>query len=253
MSTAHETRTLRQNYKSLKALALMVDPIIQQPALQELPPTDVRRIALSELRKTLATYAALLHALYWNRTPLGVETALSVVDCEGDSIPRMVDEVVRGGVFDEVFITLNSLFSHLTRAIPKLQEEKWFGKNVTRWFARSALVEQERKAHALLAIAMISNSRHNDGFHLGRSFATVIRGRTFEFTRNRPVQCADWEHLEAVIAETIEVLEEFLVSTYVRSIPVTEGRYVHTSRTTGRHTAGIPEVEPDPEQTSEEE
>lgn len=251
MSTAHETRTLRQNYKSLKALALMMDPIVQQPALQELPPTDVRRIALSELRKTFATYAALLHALYWNRTPLGVETALSVVDCEGDSIPRMVDEVVRGGVFDEVFITLNSLFWHLTRAIPKLQEEKWFGKNVTRWFARAALVEQERKVHALLAIAMISNSRHNDGFHLGRSFAAVIRGRTFKFTRNRPVQCADWDHLEAVIAEAIEVLEEFLVSTYVRSIPVTEGRYVNAPEYALRRTAELPEVEP--EKSSEEE
>jgi hypothetical protein len=254
MSTAHETRTLRQNYKTLKALALMVDPIARCPALQELPPTDVRRIALGDLRKTFATYAALLHALYWNRTAVGVETALSVVDCEGDSVLDMVDDVVRASVFDAVFTTLDSLFRNLTRAIPKLQEEKWFGKNATRWMARAALTEQERKINALLTIAIISNSRHNGGFHLGKSFATVIRGKTFQFVRNRPVQCADWDHLEIVLAEAIEALEEFLVSPYVRSIPFTEGRYVCVPTGTGRHTAELPEVDPDePGQTGEEE
>jgi len=67
--------------------------------------------------------------------------------------------------------------------------------------------------------ALVRNSLHNDGYHNGKYFKVVIRGKSYEFVSGKQVNFSGWDNLYIMFDELIDVIDFIVDSTKVKQLP----------------------------------
>jgi hypothetical protein len=79
----------------------------------------------------------------------------------------------------------------------------------------------------LNALARVTNSLHNSGYHAEEDFEMVIRGKSYKFEKDKQVKFSGWDNLYIMFDELLDVIEFILETTDVKKL----AKIPHTSMT----------------------
>jgi hypothetical protein len=86
-----------------------------------------------------------------------------------------------------------------------------FRKITSDLFDKLIITEKEKKKDCLDAISILRNSLHNNSINKNRDFNTIINGKQFTFTKNKPTT-ATISDIIFLIDFALDIIEEVIKS-----------------------------------------
>jgi hypothetical protein len=131
----------------------------------------------------------------------------------------VVEGVWRLSLLTLVHFRIDSLFQGLLTALGASPGKAGFGKNLNDLTGKLTLADPRRIKDVLNTPTLIRNSIHNNGIHRGSDWGPITHhGLTYEFRKDKDVQCASSAHVLAALDASVDALESILLSPEINAL-----------------------------------
>jgi len=135
----------------------------------------------------------------------------------GQAEDLMLD-YLRNTLVTKIHFKIENLFSNILVALSASLKNGRFGNTKNAMLDQAAIPRNGPEDNALTVLAKIRNSYHGNGMCDQHPLSCVIGGLQFEFCPGKPVECASWAHIIAVLGATVSALEAILFSERVSGL-----------------------------------
>jgi hypothetical protein len=187
---------------------------------------DARMVALDSLQLTISSvgmWITGLNSLANTHTRNGRFDSGGFLKSVGSGLTIEQTEMVmydhlRLGFMTLVHFKIDNLFHNILKHLNALPSRSGY------WNLTDALLEQcgmstkGIEKQELTAFANLRNSLHGNGIHRTSSLKITVDGLTFEFTKDKRVECASWKYIVALLEANVRILNTILLSPNVTAI-----------------------------------
>jgi len=181
-------------------------------------PSDARLVSLRGMQGILAGYGMGMHSMFFGRSEAQVIESMGITNLSSAEMFKKVDDVWRWGTSTLFHFRLDSLFTNILTAaqLPALMQ---FRQKAASVLVLSAVPNQGILLEHLLLLTAIRNSLHNNGIHRNADLIVTLGTNRFWFAKDRPVQCATWQHILVATDAVVSVIDVILHATPIGSLP----------------------------------
>jgi hypothetical protein len=189
-----------------------------------LPNEDARAEGIVHLRQLCNTLAAVPIKLQQNaERPVNVRIIMQLLGLQRpEDLQACLSDFNKNSKAS--FITmaqfaLENCISHILDAIPGEREQGAFSRSSLRLLKVTGVPHHQAKHEILMVPAWIRNALHSAGIHNRATKTVVVDGESFRFEKGKRLSCASWGHLVHCLSSALDIYEEMLCSSLVKSIP----------------------------------
>jgi hypothetical protein len=127
---------------------------------------------------------------------------------------------LRLGFMTLVHFKIDNLFHNILKHLNSLLKGNGYWKLTDKILETCAISKTGVEKERLTAFANLRNSLHGNGIHRTDSLNIDIDGTTFDFIKDKPIECAGWNHIIILLESNIDILRQILLSNIVTNIKV---------------------------------
>jgi len=119
---------------------------------------------------------------------------------------------LRLGFMTLVHFKIDTLFHNILKHLNSLPARQGYWNLTDSILDISAISKTGIEKDILTAFANLRNSLHGNGIHRTPSLNLVIDGKSFDFIKDKRVECAGWEHIVILLESNVDILKQILLS-----------------------------------------
>lgn len=144
---------------------------------------------------------------------LGLQRLEDLKTCLGD-----LNKNAKASFITMAQFALENCISRVLDAIPGEKAQGSFSKSSLRLLEITKTPNHQTKHEILMVPARIRNALHSAGIHGQASRTVVVDGESYIFEKGKRLSCGSWSHLMHCLLSALDIYEEMLCSSKVRSI-----------------------------------
>lgn len=125
---------------------------------------------------------------------------------------------LRLGFMTLVHFKIDILFHNVLKHLNSLPTKTGYWNLTDKILETCAISKSGIEKDRLTAFANLRNSLHGNGIHRNDPLNITINGTTFDFVKDRRVECASWDHIVILLESNIDILKQILLSSVVTNI-----------------------------------
>jgi hypothetical protein len=212
-------RTIIEKLEELKK------EVVSQSSIQYTS-QDARIVALDSLQISISAVGMWINSCnslaneYTNNNKLNENKFLASVG-SGVSL-RQTEEIMydhlRLGFMILVHFKIDNLFHNILNHLNSLPSRTGYWNLTDKILEVCSISKTGTEKEILTAFANLRNSLHGNGIHRTNSLNITIDGTIFDFTKDKPVKCAGWNHIVILLNSNVDILKQILLSASVVNI-----------------------------------
>lgn len=125
---------------------------------------------------------------------------------------------LRLGFMTLAHFKIDNLFHNILKHLNSLPARTGYWNLTDKILETCSISKMGAEKDKLTAFANLRNSLHGNGIHRTNSLNIFINGTTFDFVKDKRVECAGWNHIVILLESNIDILKQILLSSVVTNI-----------------------------------